>query len=898
PSTELVDQVVQGASRLTTQQVVDFVGVAARILKTYKSRQDNIKDADNKIKQFKQAISRFLSNESGAKNDTKTVVLSAYAQLGLYDDQVMSLAIDDTAPLEVRYHALNAIRYISSVYLDDTEQYDIRQTLQFGLLRQLENKANKNAVRIWTFQALYSPFIYDSEISYLFGGGLEETLQEIVDEPLNQVNGFIWSALKYSSLDPLCPLRGLAARIRVSHNNRKQFLEQAALSSRQIRFEIPLRKNYQAFIDISVIFENDRVVPSFLSAKLAFDGVRRETLRLPWVDVAIISENLDWNFADYFLRLDPLNRNLNDDDKSRLKTNLPSKLKQHQDTYDAKKEDPNPSVHLYLRLFGTDVRAKDITDKVQDILRSSLRKFIGNQILTRLNELAGKDPIFRIPLEIGAVSGAANGLALYKSAQVAALVDLTTDLRNTQNDAGLGIYSMTSRSVLSFSLTVQREVSSPLTTVGETVEIGILSYVPFEYKTEANNQGRTREFNLLKSNSKLFAMDFQYATRTSDGFELVPNRKAPSIDPSCTPSAFYRTLGVRACLELNPFRSIQFGKRNSYPITVTVNRDPSIKNWRLGWRFNAQEAPQYEVIIEKVGTNQSYPGLGVSATNDGNKFDIKVLTGIKSFNVKGTQTGETFSGTVYSSDNNEVMTTSGTLVINNDGFKLESKLFDIASKKEVVTLTTDILPNRGQGLTANFGLTTPDKAKSFKVQFRGDLYKPNSKKLHINGDFNLGETSYNGKLSFERDDNHTRIELQRLFKLSQGSSAAGYEFFYERKTNKEATQNNCNIASHVSLRTPASDVSMKLVNLKTDFTRTIDLSNVTLQSSLDYLLVTRNPPVQETIEIDYTRRLVRATNQGKRLASPETNLKVQVKTKSNVFNFLLDHRHRKSSESS
>ncbi|CAF4565747.1 unnamed protein product, partial [Rotaria magnacalcarata] len=81
----------------------------------------------------------------------------------------------------------------------------------------------------------------------------------------------------------------------------------------------------------------------------------------------------------------------------------------------------------------------------------------------------------------------------------------------------------------------------------------------------------------------------------------------------------------------------------------------------------------------------------------------------------------------------------------------------------------------------------------------------------------------------------------RLFKLSQGSSAAGYEFFYERKTNKEAAQNNCNIASHVSLRAPASDVSMKLFNLKTDFTRTIDLSNVTLQSSLDYLLVTLNP---------------------------------------------------------
>ena len=91
---------------------------------------------------------------------------------------------------------------------------------------------------------------------------------------------------------------------------------------------------------------------------------------------------------------------------------------------------------------------------------------------------------------------------------------------------------------------------------------------------------------------------------------------------------------------------------------------------------------------------------------------------------------------------------------------------------------------------------------------------------------------------------------------------------------------------------------MKLFNLKTDFTRTIDLSNATLQSSLDYLLITRSPPVQETIEIDYTRRSVRTTNQGKRLTSPEANLKVQVKTKSNVFNFLLDHRHRKSSESS
>lgn len=98
-----------------------------------------------------------------------------------------------------------------------------------------------------------------------------------------------------------------------------------------MQFELPLRKNYQAFVDISIAFENDRVVPSFIHAEVVFDGLRRETLRLPWIDVAIISENLDWNFADYFLRLDPLNKNLNDDEKTRLKNNLPSGLKQLQD---------------------------------------------------------------------------------------------------------------------------------------------------------------------------------------------------------------------------------------------------------------------------------------------------------------------------------------------------------------------------------------------------------------------------------------------------------------------------------------------------------------------------------------------------------------------------------------
>ena len=61
------------------------------------------------------------------------------------------------------------------------------------------------------------------------------------------------------------------------------------------------------------------------------------------------------------------------------------------------------------------------------------------------------------------------------------------------------------------------------------------------------------------------------------------------------------------------------------------------------------------------------------------------------------------------------MTTSGTLSIGDDGFKLNGKLVDSASKKEVLTLTTDILPNRGQGLVADIGLATPNKAKTFNI---------------------------------------------------------------------------------------------------------------------------------------------------------------------------------------
>ncbi len=99
-----------------------------------------------------------------------------------------------------------------------------------------------------------------------------------------------------------------------------------------------------------------------------------------------------------------------------------------------------------MKLFGTDMRSSDVTDKVQDILKSNLRTFLRNQILNQMKDLTGKDPFFRIPLEIGAASAAANGLTLYKSAQLGVLADLTTELKNTQDAAGVGIFSLISRS--------------------------------------------------------------------------------------------------------------------------------------------------------------------------------------------------------------------------------------------------------------------------------------------------------------------------------------------------------------------------------------------------------------------------------------------------------------------
>ncbi|CAF0741101.1 unnamed protein product [Adineta steineri] len=901
PTEDLVKQIVQSSNKLTAAQVPEFVVLAATILKSYKARQDNNKDANDKIKEFQKAISKFLKSPAKDSSNVTTAVLAAYAQLGVYDDQVRTLAANDKAPLEVQYQALNTIRHICDDFIDDANQVKIRTDLQSLLLKILQNKSNKNAVRVWAFEALFTSFIYNpEEDDSTLGDNLEKALSEILDQPLNQVNGFIWSALKYSVLDRLCPLRGLAARLRAHHSNKKQFLEQTTLSSRQIQIELPLRRNYRAVIHLCVVFENDRAVPSFIGGKLAFDGIRRETLRLPWIEGALIIENLDWNFADYFYRLDPLNTNKNVDDtyKEKTKKDLPAGLKKLQETYDNKDEDPDPSVHLFLKLFGADIRSRDITDKVQDLLRSNLRTFIRNQVLNKFKDLAGKNPIFRIPLEIGAASAAANGLTLYKSAQLGILADLTADFKDTRDSAGSGTFKLTSHSAISLSFTFQREVSSPLTSLGETVQIGVLSNVPFDYTAVADKNGRTREFNLLNTQSTLLATNFKYALRTSKGVQDVANRKSASIDPSCTPSTLYRALGIRACLELNPFRSIQLGSRPSYPITITLNKDPSIKKWRIGWRFDAKDAPQYEVAVQSIGATTAYPGLGISATKTGTNFDIKVLTGMKSFYIKGTQTGNKFDGTVYSSDDKEVMTTSGTLVINNDGFKLDTKLVDIASKKEVLALKTDIVPNRGKGLTADIALTTPDKARSFKIHFLGDLYQPNNRLVHIDAGFVLGDLNYNGKVHLERSADQTRIELRRSMKLGKNLPQNGYDFIYERKHTNDKTKNDSNIVSHLSLRTPQRDEPVKVFDFKSDFTRTTDLSNATLHSSLDFVLLTRNPPVQERIEVDYIRQSRKPSSQAKRLISPEANLKVQVKTKSNIFNFLLDHHHRKSSEAS
>ena len=60
---------------------------------------------------------------------------------------------------------------------------------------------------------------------------------------------------------------------------------------------------------------------------------------------------------------------------------------------------------------------------------------------------------------------------------------------------------------LSFSLTLQRDVTSPLTSVGEVIQIGGISNVPFDYSAQADNEGRTREFNLPRPEATLLSTE-------------------------------------------------------------------------------------------------------------------------------------------------------------------------------------------------------------------------------------------------------------------------------------------------------------------------------------------------------------------------------------------------------
>lgn len=899
PSSELVDQIVQASSRLTPSQVQDFVGLAATILKTYKARQTN-KDADAKIKSFHQSLGKVLADGEAKKNDIVTSILAAYAQLGVFDEQVGRLANDDKADLEVQYHALNVIRNINEDYLDEKRVPRIRTNLQNLLLRKLTNKALKNAVRIWAFEALYTPFIYNpEEEDSTLSDALEKALGNIINEPLNQINGYMWSVLKYSSLDRRCPLRGLAARLR-THANKKQYTEQATISSRRIHLDVPLRQNYQASLDLSIVMENDRAVPSFIGFQLAFDGVRRETLRLPWIEAAVINENIDENVAEYFLRLDPLNpnNNMNEDQKQEAKEKAKGRLtgavKKFQEEFDNKDDDSSSSVHLYLKLFGADIRSRDVTAKVQDILKTNIRTYLRGVILNHLKDLAEQSPVYRLPIEIGAASAAANGLTLYKSAQLGILADFKNQFENTRDENGLGKFVLNSNSAISFSVTVQREVSSPLVSIGETVQLGALSNLPFEYSAVATPEGRVRELNFPEAQATVLATDFQYSLRTSTGLKKVPISGSSADDPSCTPSVVYRTLGLRACVVLNPFRSIEMGSRPIYPIKLTLGKDPSVKKWRIGWQFNAATAPQYEVVVEKVGATGTYPGLGISASKTGNNFDIKVLTGMKSFNVKGTKNGDKFTGKVYSSDGKEVMTTSGDFIVNSNGFKLESKLVDISSKQEVLTLTTDIRPNRGDGLVADIALNTPNKQKSFKVHFHGDIYKPNRQYFFIDGGFDLGDTSYTGLAHLEREDDKTVIKLKREMVLGKGGAKSGYSFVYERKPDA----NGQSIESYLSLQSPASSNPVKMFRLNSDFARKPDMSEATFNAELGFLIMTRTPPVDEQINIKYVRRSVKPASQSKRLISPQAELNVEVTTKSEIFKAVLNHRHLRSIEAS
>ena len=101
---------------------------------------------------------------------------------------------------------------------------------------------------------------------------------------------------------------------------------------------------------------------------------------------------------------------------------------------------------MVIKLFGADLRVNDATDRVQDILRTNIRTFLRNALLNRMKDLAGQKPIYRLPLEIGAASAAANGLTLYRAAQLGILADLSNEFKDTRDADGMGVFTLNSKS--------------------------------------------------------------------------------------------------------------------------------------------------------------------------------------------------------------------------------------------------------------------------------------------------------------------------------------------------------------------------------------------------------------------------------------------------------------------
>lgn len=183
---------------------------------------------------------------------------------------------------------------------------------------------------------------------------------------------------------------------------------------------------------------------------------------------------------------------------------------------------------------------------------------------------------------------------------------------------------------------------------------------------------------------------------------------------------------------------------------------------------------------------------------------------------------------------------------------------------------------------------------------QGDLYKPDSQLLHLSGGFNLGDTNYNGKLHFERNDTSTRIELRRLLNLGRSSSPSGYEFVFETKNNRGTTQNTTIVSSHLSVRSGRQE-SSKVYNLQTTVVQANDSTNgssLSLQGTLDCELSIRNSRIPETIELNYLHQTMSSQDETRRYTPSGARLKIEIKTKSNVLDLLIHHRHRQSAEPS